>query len=152
MFLNEGINTTGYVSIVVTDKDGGIKHDIYIPNLVVSTGKYHIASRLAGILTGEGAAISHIGFGTAVTTPVISDVNLGAILGVRVPISGAITHSAGTNTITVDATFTGYAGNITEAGMFNALTGGTMICRTTFGSVPVLATDGLAISWTLTIN
>lgn len=147
----DGINATGDVSIIVTDKDGNIKQTLDVTNLVVTTGKNHIASRIAGVFTGEGAAISHMGFGTSTTTPIITDTNLITQLGARVPIS-SITHTAGTNTVVVTASFTGSAGTITEAGMFNALTSGTMICRTTFGAVPVLATDGLAIVWTLTIN
>lgn len=154
MILNDNIGITGKVQFIVTDKDGNIKDEINIPNLVVTTGKNHIAARIAGTLSGsgqEGKVISYIGFGTSTTTPNITDTDLGSILGVRIPVS-SITHTAGTNSIITSASFTGTAGNITEAGMFTELTGGTMVCRTTFSSISVLATDGLAIIWTLTIN
>jgi len=154
MILNDIIGITGKVKLRVTDKDGNFKYETDIPNLVVTTGKNHIAARIAGLLSGsgqEGKTISHIGFGTSTATPTIADTDLASILGVRVPVS-SITHTAGTNIVTVSASFTGYAGNVTEAGMFTQLTTGTMVCRTTFSSIPLLATDGLAIIWTLTIN
>jgi hypothetical protein len=154
MILNDNIGITGDVILRATDKDGNFKYETNIKNLVVTTGKNHIAARVAGLLSGstqEGKLISHVGFGTSTTTPTIADTDLASGLGVRVPVSG-ITHSAGTNIITVSASFTGTAGNVTEAGMFTELTGGTMVCRTTFSSIPLLSTDGLAIIWTLTIN
>jgi hypothetical protein len=150
MIFNDSINISGQVNIVVTDKDGKVKQIVDVPNLVVTTGRNHIAARVSGTFTGEGAPISHIGFGTSTITPVLSDTNIFSILGTRMP--ATITYTAGSNTITTSASFTGTAGNITEAGMFNALTGGTLICRTTFGAVPVLSTDGLAIIWTIKIN
>lgn len=151
MSFHDNIRVTGKVSIIVTDKDGNIKKSLNKKNLVVSSGKNHIASRVAGVFTGIGAPISHIGFGTATNIPVVIDTDLGSLLGARMPIS-SLSYPSNTNTILVSATFTGTAGNITEAGMFNALTGNYLICRTTFGVIPVLATDALAITWTLTIN
>lgn len=154
MILNDNIRVSGDVNIVVTDEDGNFKYGRDIPNLVTTTGKNHISARIAGVLTGstqEGKTISHVGFGISASIPTIADTNLGSALGARIPVSSVI-HTAGTNTIIVSASFTGHAGDITEAGMFTELTGGTLVCRTTFNSVPVLATDGLAIIWTLTIN
>ena len=153
MIFNDNIRVTGDVSVVVTDKDGVEKAIRFIPNLVVTTGKNHIAARMAGLLSGaglEGALISHIGFGTSVVAPTVIDTILGSQLAARSVVG--LSHTAATNTFTATATFTGTAGDITEAGMFNALTGGTMICRTTFGAVTILSTDTLAIAWTLTIN
>lgn len=154
MIFKNSVNVTGDVSIEVTSIDGIIKERRYIPNLVVTTGKNHIAARIAGLLSGaglEGAIISHMGFGISTIIPTISDTVLGTQLGARVPIT-AISHIAGTNKLIVTATFIGTAGSITEAGMFNALTAGTLVCRTTFNAVPILSTDALAIAWTLTIN
>jgi hypothetical protein len=151
MSFTESIKITGDVTITVFDSDGAIKNTQDIPNLVVTTGKNHIASRIAGIFTGEGAPISHMGIGTSTTTPTLSDTSILSALGARVVIS-SMNHTAAINTIVVVASFSGYAGSITEAGMFNALTGGTMICRTTFGAVPVISGDTTVITWTLKIN
>jgi hypothetical protein len=39
-----------------------------------------------------------------------------------------------------------------EAGIFNAASGGTMLCRTTFPIVTKLPADALTITWTITIQ
>lgn len=152
--INDSINVTGEVNILVTDKDGNIKDKKHIPNLVVTAGKNHIAARISGLLSGagaEGAIISHMAYGIGTIAPAITDINLVSTLGARRVITG-ISHTAATNTVTITANFTGSSGNITEAGLFNALTGGTMICRTTFGSSPVVVSDTLTITWTIKIN
>lgn len=150
MLSNESISVSGEVSIILTDKDGNIKETRDIPNLVVTTGKNHIASRIAGIFTGEGAPISHLGFGTSTAVPALTDTALTAQLGNRSIVS--LAHSSGVNTTIVSAEYTNNTGSLTEAGLFNASTGGTMICRTTFGAVSIISSDNLAISWTLKIN
>lgn len=153
MLSNESISVKGEVSIVVTDKDGNIKETRDVPNLIVSSGKNHIAARIANLLVGsgqEGYLISHLGFGTSTVVPSLSDTTLFAQLGTRSVV--ALAHTITTNTVVVTASYVGYTGSLTEAGLFNAATGGTMICRTTFGAVPIIPTDTLAISWTLKIN
>ncbi len=43
-------------------------------------------------------------------------------------------------------------GSLTEAGLFNALTGGTMLCRTVYATVTKGASDTVVLTWTVTIN
>jgi hypothetical protein len=43
-------------------------------------------------------------------------------------------------------------GAISEAGIFNASSGGTMLCRTVFPVVNKQASDTIAITWTITIS
>jgi hypothetical protein len=43
-------------------------------------------------------------------------------------------------------------GSLTEAGIFNASTAGTMICRTVFPVFTKEASDALTINWDITIN
>ena len=147
--LQEQVKITGDVFITVYDENHNVKETRDITNLVVFTGKAHIASRVAGILTGEGALISHVGVGTGITAPLSTDTTLGSQLGSRS--SATLTHVNGTNTINVTSSISGVTGQITEIGMFNALTGGTMVCRTTFVAISMLSTDSLGISWTITI-
>lgn len=150
--IKDNISITGEVFMSVYDENNNTLEEKHIPNLIVASGKNHFASRIAGIpTTGEGAAISHIGIGTGTSIPISSNVSLQSPLGSRQPIT-SLTHTSGTSIVQVTATFTGYQGNITEAGIFNSLTGNYMICRTTFGSVPVLSSYTLAITWLITIN
>lgn len=151
MFFNSTFSITGYIHLEIYDKDGNLKDTRNINNLVVASGKQHLASRLAGIFTGEGAAISHVAFGVGTSTPISSNTTLDSQLGSRSSISGMM-HTAGTQVVTISASYTGYAGTITEIGLFNAATSGTMIARTTFGGVTILTTDVIAIVWSLNIN
>lgn len=107
---------------------------------------------LTWVSINDYTLISHLGFGTSTVTPSLTDTDLFAVLGARTAII-ALAHTAASNSVIVTASYTvPSTTNITEAGLFNALTGGTMICRTTFGAVAVNTSDVLAISWTLKIN
>jgi hypothetical protein len=56
----EQIKVTGQVSIVITGKDGQVKDQREIKNLVVTTGKEFIAARMVGTPT----AMSHMALGS----------------------------------------------------------------------------------------
>jgi hypothetical protein len=43
-------------------------------------------------------------------------------------------------------------GAIVEAGLFNASSGGDMLCRTTFAVVNKGANDSITITWTVTVS
>ena len=43
-------------------------------------------------------------------------------------------------------------GAITEAGILNASSGGTLLCRTVFSVVNKAASDSMTITWTVTIS
>ena len=63
----EKINATGELKIVLRDKDGNVKMEKTEKNLVVTSGKAFIASRMVG--TGS-AVMSHMAVGTSTTAPV----------------------------------------------------------------------------------
>jgi hypothetical protein len=88
--------------------------------------------------------------GTGTTSPGAGDTALGTQTG-RVSLSGSVVS---TNTITYTATFPAGTGDgaITEAGVFNASSGGTMLCRTTFPVVNKQSGDTIAITWVVTVS
>lgn len=156
------IEVGGSLSIVVTDTiENKIKQELYIPNLVVSTGKTFIASRMVGTAS---AVMSHMGIGTDSTTEVVGNTTLGAELTVGGGYAGytrasLTTSTNSANVVTYVATFA--ANNpsqpsggavLREAGIFNASSAGTMLCRTTFPIVTKLPADALTITWTVTIS
>jgi hypothetical protein len=157
---NNVIEINGSLSIVVFDTEKNIvKQELFIPNLVVTAGKTFIASRVVGT---SQAVMSHIGVGTSATTETIGDTILGAELTVAGGYTGyarqAVTASFSGNVVTYTATLA--ANNpsapsggavLREAGIFNASSGGTMLCRTTFPAVTKLPADALTISWTITV-
>lgn len=147
MNLNENLKMKGELTIIHKNVDGKIKDVITIPNLVVTAGKQYIASRM---VSNSTTIMSHMAIGTGNATPVILDTTLGTEAG-RVALAS---FSASGATVTATATFpagTG-TGQITEAGILNANSAGTMLCRTQFPVVNKQAGDSIAITWVITVS
>jgi hypothetical protein len=120
-----------------------------VPNIVVNDGKDFVASRMKN---ATDAAMSHMAIGTGSTAAAASDSALGSELaGSRT----ALTSTTVTNNdIVYVATFgagTG-TGAVTEAGIFNASSSGTMLCRTVFSVVNKGSADSMTITWTVTVS
>jgi hypothetical protein len=147
MKTNDQITVVGTPRIVLKDKNGNVKQDFSVPNLVVTTGKGFIASRMIGTAAN---VMSHMSVGTGTTAAAVGDTALQTEL-VRVALTSSGVAAA---VVTYSATFgTGVGtGAITEAGTFNASSGGTMLCRTTFPVVNKGADDTMSITWTITIQ
>ena len=147
--VTEELKATGLVKIVQTNASGEVVKEFNVPNLVVTSGKNHIAAKIAAT-TNSPVAMTHMAIGTGTSTPGASDTALGTQTG-RVSLSGSVVS---TNTITYTATFPAGTGDgaITEAGIFNASSGGTMLCRTTFPVVTKASGDTIAITWVVTVS
>ena len=145
--IKENLKLKGHVSLVLRDKDGNVKENQEIRNLIVSDGLDLIASRLVG--TSDGV-MSHMAIGSDSTAAASGDSALGTELG-RVAITSG---TASSNVVTYTATFgagTG-TGAVKEAGLLNASSAGTMLCRTVFSVVNKSADDSLTVTWTVTIS
>jgi hypothetical protein len=145
--INDSVKIIGDVSVTLRDETGAIKEQREFKNLVVSAGKSFIASRILGTSV---AVLSHIGIGSGSVAPTTADTALGAQLA-RVALTSATQSS---NVATYNAFFAAGVGtgSVTEAGLFNASTAGTMVSRVTFASIGKAAGDTLDVSWTLTVN
>ena len=144
--INDQIKATGELQVVLTGPDGKVKETKTIPNLVVTTGKNFIAGRMVGTPT----AMSHMAIGAGTGAAAAGDTTLGSELGRVSLTSGSATGAV----VTYVATFGAGVGtgNVTEAGILNASSGGTLLCRTVFGLVTKGADDSLSITWTITIS
>ncbi len=149
MKIKDDLKISGELAIIVTDKNGHIKQSMKVPNLVVTTGKQYIASRMAGT---TAAVMSHMAIGSGTAAANANNTALGNELG-RAG-SPLFSFQASGNIITATATFVEGVGTgaISEAGIFNASSGGTMLCRTVFPVVNKQASDTIAITWTITIS
>ncbi|MDB2580770.1 hypothetical protein N9X62_00045 [Candidatus Poseidoniales archaeon] len=118
-----------------------------VDNIVVTTGKGYVASRMKD---ATATAMSHMGIGTGSTAAVAGDTALGS-QSVR---SALTSTTVNTNEVTYVATFSAGSGTgaITEAGIFNASSSGTMLCRTVFSVVNKGASDSMTITWTVTVS
>jgi hypothetical protein len=118
-----------------------------VDNIVVTTGKGYVASRMKD---ATATAMSHMGIGTGSTAAAAGDTALGS-QSVR---SALTSTTVNTNEVTYVATFSAGSGTgaITEAGIFNASSSGTMLCRTVFSVVNKGASDSMTITWTVTVS
>jgi hypothetical protein len=154
--IKELVKATGKLNIEIKGPDGKVKESVYIPNLVVTTGKNFIANRMKDTVSGftQKAQMSHMAVGISNTAPNVADTTLADELArVALTTAGGSVASA---VVTYAATFnpgTG-TGAIVEAGIFNddGTPGGDMLCRTTFAVVNKGADDTMSITWTVTIS
>jgi hypothetical protein len=149
---SEKFKVTGKLTIDLFDETGALKSSNTVDNLVVTAGLGFITGRM---ISTSPTVMSHMAVGTSSTTPVRADTALGAEVG-RVALTSA---TQGTVTYTNDSviyvgTFGAGVGTgaLTEAGILNNSSGGTLLCHTTFAVVNKASTDTMAITWTVTVN
>jgi hypothetical protein len=147
MNTNENLKASGSLRVVVTGEDGQVKEEHEFKNLVVTVGKNFVASRMVGVASN---VMSHMAIGSSSTAAVVGDTALGAELGRVALASGSATNAVVTYTATFPAG-TG-TGAVVEAGIFNAASAGTLLCRTVFSVVNKGANDAMSVTWTVTIS
>jgi hypothetical protein len=143
----DGLKAKGTLDIIVRGPDGNIKDEKKVENLIVDTGLDYIASRMNG--TSE-SVMSHMAVGTGSTAAAAADTTLGTELDRNALTSTTVTDNAIAfvcSWAAGDGT-----GSLTEAGLFNASSAGTMLCRTVFGTVTKSADDSMTITWTITVS
>lgn len=147
MNTKDHVAATGALKIVVQGADGAVKQEHEVKNLVVNAGLAYIASRMKDTTL---AAMSHMAVGSGTTAAAGANSGLGSELG-RVALTSTTVTA---NAVSYVATFAAGSGTgaITEAGLFNADTAGTMLCRTVFAVVNKEAGDTMSITWTVTIS
>ena len=146
--INEDLKLRGDVAIVLKDKDGNVKDSREIHNLVVSAGLEFICSRMAGTSAG---VMSHMALGSDTTAAAAGQTDLLSILGSREALDSS---TASNNTITYVSSFEAGEGTgaVTEAGVFNAASSGTMLCHVIFPVVNKQADDTMSVTWTITLT
>lgn len=145
-------STLGTLTIELHDEHGNLKDVRKVKNTVMTVGKTFIAGSMIKTTSNSPVAMTHMGIGTGIlNTGDVAQTALGTANGVRVTFFTAATTS--TNTVVYVGQFTSaYSGAITEAGVFNAETGGTMLCRTVFAAVNKTTSDTITITWTITVS
>jgi len=140
--INDKFKLKGKLSIAL---NGEVVREV--DNLVVTSGKNYVASRMKD---ATATAMSNMAIGSGSTAAAAGNTALGTELG-RVSLTSTTVTN---NEVAYVATFgagTG-TGAITEAGLFNANSGGTMLCRTVFSVVNKGSADSMTITWTVTVS
>jgi hypothetical protein len=147
--LQDNIKTKGTLSLVLTDEFGNVKQQDE-HNLVVSTGLAYIASRMKD---ATATAMSHMAVGSGSTAAAAGDTSLTELGRVSLTSTTIVTTSVTNDAVQYVATFAAGTGTgaITEAGIFNAGSAGTMLCRTVFAVINKGSLDTLTITWKVTV-
>lgn len=146
--LKDTMSVKGDLVVIKTDEFGNTDTKQF-KNVVVSVGKTYIASRMS---SNTANVMSHMAVGTGNTTALSSDTTLETELSrVALTVTGGTPSS---NTVTYSATYPAGTGTgaLTEAGVFNAGTAGTLLCRTVFPVINKQAADTVTITWVVSIT
>jgi len=146
----------GNVEILHFDKDKNLISKQRHKNIVTNTGKAGTASRING--DGAEAVFTHIAIGTGTTaeaaaqTALVSEISTGG--GQR----AVATVSRVTTTTTNDTarwiitySFTSSFA-VTESGIFNASSAGTMLARKVFSAINVVNGDSIQVTWRVQVQ
>jgi hypothetical protein len=145
---NDQAKTDDNVRIVLRGPDGQIKQEQTIHNLIVTTGRNAIVSRLA---SSPGTAVpTHMAIGTGNTAAAAGDTTLQTELDRNALTSN--TASGGVLTMVGDWAAGDGTGAIVEAGVLSASSSGTLFSRAVFSVINKASGDTLQITWTYTLT
>lgn len=129
---------------------GGYVNELRLANLVTNAGLAGIASRING--DGSAAVFNYIAIGTGTTAAAAGDTTLQTEITTNGGERASATVSRTTTTVTNDTarfvktfTFTGSFA-VTEAGVLNAASAGTLLNRQVFSAVNVVSSDTLQVT------
>ncbi len=147
MFKNDKSKATGKLIVEIKNDKGVVVETREVKNLVVDDGLEFIASRMKD---ATATAMSHMAIGTGSTAAAAGNTALGTEAARQALTSTTVTANA----VAYVASFAAGTGTgaITEAGILNAGSSGTLLCRTVFSVVNKGASDSMTITWTVTIS
>ena len=120
--INDGLKLKGKLSIALNDE---VVQEV--DNLVVTAGKGYVASRMKD---ATATAMSHMAIGSGTTNPAAGDTALETELG-RVALTSTTVSGAVVTYVATFAAGTG-TGAVTEAGILNASSSGTLFAVQNF--------------------
>lgn len=146
------------VNIDLIGPDGVVKENRLVKNLVVDAGLAQAIRQVLGDTGGgaQPAKFNYVALGEGTTSPVAGNTALEteesgggysrqADTDPNFPVTGQgevqVTFAAGNG-----------EGAITESGLFNASTVGTMLARVVFSAINKGALDSLQITWRITLS
>ena len=143
--VNDGLKLKGKLTISLND-------DVVqeVDNLVVTAGKEFVASSILKTTSNSPAAMTHMAIGSGTNNPAAGVTALQTELG-RVSLASSSASGAVVNYTATFGAGTG-TGAVTEAGILNASSSGTLLCRTEFNVVNKGSADSMTITWTVTVS
>jgi hypothetical protein len=150
----DGIKVTGKLKVEHI-RDGVVISVMERDNIVTTVGKNALATLLNSASAGT-SVVTHMGFGTSATAVAVGDTVLGVELSGGGYARQAVTRSNPSgNVVQYVATLTNISTNptIQEAGLFSAVTAGTLFAHQLTGAVNLATTaDSLQVTWQITFS
>jgi len=149
--LSEKSKSKGFIEFKVLDKDGNVKEVKRVRNLITNAGLALEAGRVSG--SGSPAAATYLALGTGTTPASASDTALQSELSTSGLSRVSATVSLVTTTVTNDTmqltnTFSvSGSAAVTEIGILNAASVGTLLSRAVFSAVNVVNGDSLVVTY-----
>lgn len=145
----DSIKIKGHMSAELIKADGSSKHQEK-DNIIVAVGFDFIADCMCKT-EDRPSPMTHIAVGTGTTASDLSQTTLVNQIGIN---AATYSHSSMTKTFTLMTTFTpgSATGSITEAGVFNNVSGGIMLDRVVFDEINKAEADTLNIQFTFTLS
>ena len=144
--MNDSLNLKGTLKVTLSDNNGKVKEEHHFKNLIVDTGESFVINAL---IASSTQPFAYIAIGSGTTPPLGTQTDLQTELA-----RTTFTYVTTTASLTMTAIFAPGVGTgtITEAGIFNAASAGTMLSRTTFLAINKASTDQLTVVWTITLS
>lgn len=149
MDAREGLNAHGAGTFILRKANGEVEV-VHRDNLIVTVGFDFICDCI-GKSASRPNVVSHIAVGTGTTAAAAGQT---ALVTELARVAATYAHAAGTKVFTMTASFAaGVAtGAITEAGVLNAASAGTMLDRVVFPVINKGADDTLDAIFTFTLS
>ncbi len=156
--MEDNMNIRGYVTVI---KNVGKPNEEIIcmnkPNLLTNSGRDWMHAQVYTNTSAGTRGAGYIGLTTNTDSPAATDTTLtGEITtnGLARADASTKTHSSGTNSTTIQHTFTasGTHTAVQKAALFNAASSGYMAHVNTFTPVTLQSSDTLQVTWTVTLG
>jgi len=156
--MEDNMNIHGYVTVIKnvgTDSEEIICKDKH--NLLTNSGRDWMHAQVYTDTSAGTRGAGYIGLSSNTGTPAATDTTLAGEItanGLQRIDAGTKTHTAGTNSTTIQHTFTASAVHtaVVKASLFNAASNGFMAHINTFTAVTLQASDTLQVTWTVTLG
>lgn len=122
--------------------------------VVTNAGKAEVAALIGTDTASDGTTFDYIAIGNGTTSETASDTALENENQRAAAVGSRVTTSVSNDTLQLvkDAFTFGSSAAITESGVFNASSGGTMLCRKTFSAINVTSDDTLKVTWKIQVS
>jgi hypothetical protein len=141
----------GHFDAVFKNSYGEVFEIVEKDNLIVNLG-YDLVLNSAFRVSSRPSPATYIAIGSGGTAPDAAEQVLVTPIGVRQASSFTQSDYPTNNFCKLSYEFTGIDNTIAEAGLFNAVTSGTMFDRVKFSGIPVTPGDSITATFTITIS